>query len=88
MTFLSRNRTMVGFYAFLAVVLTMLVLFIMAVAQSTAGAPRDNVSIEKSLDDSTGTYGPTIGMNGKVGFGTDLGGVTISPSGKIGIPMF
>lgn len=60
-------------------------------------AQRDNVpaveqvapvSEESVYDDSTGSYGPMIRPNGKVGFGTDMGGISISPSGQIGIPLY
>lgn len=43
------------------------------------------VAEESVYDDATGTYGPVIRPNGKVGMGTDMGGgVVISPSGKVG----
>jgi hypothetical protein len=46
------------------------------------------VSEESVHDDDTGSYGPMLRPSGKVGFGTDLGGISISPSGQIGIPLY
>ena len=37
-------------------------------------------------DDNTGTYGPTVGINGKIGMGYDMGGgITLSPSGGLSL---
>jgi hypothetical protein len=51
---------------------------------TTAPAPSSTSAADS--DDTTGTFRPTIGMNGKLGTGLDLGGgLTLSPSGGLGI---
>ena len=85
MTFISRNRSLIGTYAICAVALTMLVLMIIGIAHSTAGVPVDRVAMQKAMSEDAGGFGPMLGLNGKVSMGTDLGGFGISPSGKVSI---
>lgn len=49
-------------------------------------APAPSSTSAADGDDTTGTYRPMIGMNGKIGVGLDLGGgLSLSPSGNLGI---
>lgn len=51
--------------------------------QSLAPAPTPESSTASS-DDTGGGFGPTIGVNGKVGVGYDLGGgLVMSPGGNV-----
>jgi hypothetical protein len=51
---------------------------------TTAPAPSSTSAADS--DDTTGTYRPMIGMNGKIGVGLDLGGgLSLSPSGNLGV---
>lgn len=52
---------------------------------TTTPAPAPSSTSAADSDDTTGTYRPMIGVNGKVGIGLDLGGgLTMSPSGSLG----
>ncbi|GAA4033427.1 hypothetical protein GCM10023063_16330 [Arthrobacter methylotrophus] len=53
----------------------------------TAPTPAPSSSTSSS-DDTTGELVPKIGLNGKLGVGIDMGGgLTMSPSGNLGIGL-
>jgi hypothetical protein len=72
-----------GYHLFLVVMACGLILGLSACDDGST--PQAPAPVEHVTEDTTGTFRPYIGSNGKVGFGYDLGGgLVMGTNGKIG----